>query len=132
MYTYTPMELLESVVSDPRAHAAPLWDLEVRDGYVQSIRPAANPDAPPQLLLPPLCHPHIHLDKAYILTCNHRHSPALPDYSDLCPSTGSFEEALSYTARAKERYTQGEYRNIYVTYFWAVLSRPANAILVSI
>jgi len=105
MSIYTLMELLESVVSDPRAHAAPLWDLEVHNGYVQSIRPATNSDAPPQLLLPPLCHPHIHLDKAYILTCNHRRSPALPDYSDLCPDTGSFEEALSHTARAKERYT---------------------------
>ncbi|KAI0389337.1 hypothetical protein F5Y17DRAFT_469762 [Xylariaceae sp. FL0594] len=99
------MEVLESVVSDPRTHGAPLWDLEIRDGYVQSISPASNPDAPPQLLLPPLCHPHIHLDKAYILTCNHRRSSGLPDYSGLCPNTGSFEEAVSQTARAKDRYT---------------------------
>ncbi|KAJ8125222.1 hypothetical protein O1611_g8417 [Lasiodiplodia mahajangana] len=100
--------ILKKVVSDARAHAAVLWDIELQDGCVHSIRPSdadANPETPPQLLLPPLCHPHVHLDKAYVLTCNNRASPEHPDYSDLCPSSGSFDEALINTSRAKERYT---------------------------
>ncbi|KAI1751135.1 hypothetical protein F4782DRAFT_507033 [Xylaria castorea] len=98
--------ILENVISDARDRAAALWDVEVRDGYVQHIRPSgASSETPPQLLLPPLCHPHIHLDKAYILTCNNQSSPQHPDYSDLCPTSGSFHEALANTSRAKERYT---------------------------
>lgn len=64
---------------------------------------------PSPLLLPPLCHPHIHLDKAYLLTCNSQHNPRCsgdcPDYSDLAPQDGSFKEALEFTAWAKQRYT---------------------------
>ncbi|KAI1149724.1 hypothetical protein F4825DRAFT_39521 [Nemania diffusa] len=98
--------ILENVVSDARAHSAALWDVELQDGHVQSIRLSeASPDTPPQLLLPPLCHPHVHLDKAYILTCNNTASPQHPDYSDLCPASGCFDEALTNTSRAKERYT---------------------------
>ncbi|KAI1181044.1 hypothetical protein F4777DRAFT_184901 [Nemania sp. FL0916] len=97
--------VIENVVSDAQAHAATLLDVELHDGCVQSIRRSqASPDTPPQLLLPPLCHPHIHLDKAYILTSNNRTSPQYPDYSDLCPVSGSFKEALANTSRAKERY----------------------------
>ncbi|KAI1193499.1 hypothetical protein F5X97DRAFT_38460 [Nemania serpens] len=98
--------ILDNVVSDARIHLAALWDIELEDGRVQSIRPSeASPDTPPQLLLPPLCHPHVHIDKAYILTCNNRVSPQHPGYSDLCPTSGSFHEALANTSRAKERYT---------------------------
>ncbi|KAI3339382.1 hypothetical protein F4824DRAFT_488172 [Ustulina deusta] len=96
----------KNVVSDARDHSAARWDIELQDGHVQSIHPSkSSPDTPPQLLLPPLCHPHIHLDKAYILTCNNRASSRHPDYSDLCPSSGSFHEALASTSQAKERYT---------------------------
>lgn len=96
------------------------WDLEVSDGVLQSIRLAATPadadadaDAaaatPPSVLLPPLCHPHIHLDKAYLLTGHPRPADGEhPDYADLAPSSGSFAEALANTARAKERYTSAD------------------------
>ncbi|KAI1277786.1 hypothetical protein F5Y07DRAFT_73242 [Xylaria sp. FL0933] len=98
--------ILENVVSDARDHSAARWDIELQDGHVQTIHPSgSSPDTPPQLLLPPLCHPHIHLDKAYILTCNNGTQSRHPDYSDLCPSSGSFHEALANTSRAKERYT---------------------------
>ncbi|GAP89816.2 putative zinc metallopeptidase protein [Rosellinia necatrix] len=98
--------ILENVVSDAREHSAALWDVELRDGYVHDVRPSeASPDTPAQLVLPPLCHPHIHLDKAYILTCNNRGSPQYPDYSDLGPTSGLFQEALANTSRAKARYT---------------------------
>ncbi|KAI1759993.1 Metallo-dependent hydrolase [Hypoxylon sp. FL1150] len=85
------------------------WDIRLRDGKVSQIRPSERPASePPSLLLPPLCHPHIHLDKPYILTCNHPTSQSLPDYSDLVPETGSFQEALLNTSRAKERYTESD------------------------
>lgn len=61
--------------------------------------------SPPSLLLPPLCHPHIHLDKPYILTCNREPSEAYPSYTDLAPQSGSFQEALINTSAAKARYT---------------------------
>lgn len=48
------------------------------------------------LVLPPLTHPHIHLDKAFI------HSAT--QYAHLRPQLGSFAEALSSTTRAKERF----------------------------
>jgi hypothetical protein len=68
---------------------------------------------PASILLPTLCHPHIHLDKPYLLTCNIQHHPShsqvdshhYPDYSDLTPQSGTFSEALSFTGQAKARYT---------------------------
>ncbi|KAK6855461.1 hypothetical protein PG995_008993 [Apiospora arundinis] len=82
------------------------WDLEVLDGVLQTIEATkTDRDAPSSLLLPPLCHPHIHLDKPYVLTCNHAPSAHHPDYTDLAPQSGSFSEALANTSKAKERYT---------------------------
>ncbi|KAI0424942.1 hypothetical protein F5Y09DRAFT_347206 [Xylaria sp. FL1042] len=98
--------ILENIVPDARGHSAVQWDIELQDGHVQSIRLSkSSSDTPPQLLLPPLCHPHIYLDTAYILTCNNGASSRHSDYSDLCPSSGSFHEALANTSQAKERYT---------------------------
>ncbi|KAI8627536.1 hypothetical protein F5Y19DRAFT_169527 [Xylariaceae sp. FL1651] len=97
---------LESVICPARGSPVATWDIELHDGYVQSIQPAeTSPGMLSQLLLPPLCHPHVHLDKPYILTCNHRDSPQYPDYFDLDPVSGSFHEALSNTSMAKKRYT---------------------------
>jgi cytosine/adenosine deaminase-related metal-dependent hydrolase len=93
------------------------WDVDIESNTVTSIRPAASPDAdladPSPLILPPLCHPHIHLDKAYLLTCNAQSLSSRskgdtlqhPDYSDLTPRDGSFSEALKFTSIAKQRYT---------------------------
>lgn len=74
------------------------------DGTIESMTPTDRHNTtpsptPPGLLLEPLCHPHIHLDKPYILTCNK------PRYADLEPKTGTFEEALENTSKAKSRYT---------------------------
>ncbi|KAI1628736.1 hypothetical protein EDD37DRAFT_615081 [Exophiala viscosa] len=112
------------------------WDVDFENDTITAIKPAVistapgctasssnnpspftleeHPDPSP-LLLPPLCHPHIHLDKAYLLTCNAQHNPRcsgyggglrqLPEYTDLAPQDGSFKEALEFTARAKQRYT---------------------------
>ncbi|KAK5625527.1 hypothetical protein RRF57_001243 [Xylaria bambusicola] len=102
------MILENIVVSDARDGTAARYDVEINDGRVQNIvRPSRSSlDTPTQLLLPPLCHPHIHLDKAYILTCNNGVNSRHPDYSDLCPKSGSFAEALTNTSQAKARYTQ--------------------------
>ena len=93
------------------------WDVEFESNTIKSIEPAKSIDSsadPSSLLLPPLCHPHIHLDKAYLLTCNNQYHPSgppsarddvLPNYSDLAPQDGSFGEAVKFTSLAKERYT---------------------------
>jgi cytosine/adenosine deaminase-related metal-dependent hydrolase len=90
----------------PLQDSSKRWDIQIQDGVVVSMKPLNNSStSQPSLLLPSLCHPHIHLDKPYLLTCNHSSSPNHPDYSDLAPKTGSFDEALTNTSEAKKRYT---------------------------
>ncbi|KAJ9193682.1 hypothetical protein DTO164E3_7774 [Paecilomyces variotii] len=88
-----------------------LWDLSIQHpeeespkGVIASITPYSqadiNENSTPSsypLVLPALTHPHIHLDKAFV--------HGAPEYADLLPSTGSFQEALSYTSQAKARFT---------------------------
>ncbi|KAJ5314113.1 uncharacterized protein N7443_000997 [Penicillium atrosanguineum] len=61
--------------------------------------PNSEPSQPP-LLLPALTHPHIHLDKAFV------HSAS--EYVHLLPSTGTFQEALSFTTEAKASFTRSD------------------------
>lgn len=90
----------------PLQDSSKRWDIQIQDGMVVSMKPSNNSStSQPSILLPSLCHPHIHLDKPYLLTCNHSPSPDHPDYSDLAPKTGSFGEALTNTSEAKKRYT---------------------------
>ncbi|KAL9108303.1 MAG: hypothetical protein Q9227_006901 [Pyrenula ochraceoflavens] len=81
-----------------------LWDVVFSEGKIQSITshtPSHTPSSQPcRLLLPSLCHPHIHLDKPFLLSC--------PGYSDLAPSSGTFPEALKNTALAKGRFTKAD------------------------
>jgi cytosine/adenosine deaminase-related metal-dependent hydrolase len=68
---------------------------------IRSITPHSaqeedNDDSYP-LVLPALVHPHIHLDKAFV--------HGVKEYADLLPSTGTFQEALSFTSQAKARFT---------------------------
>ncbi|EXJ53438.1 uncharacterized protein A1O5_13306 [Cladophialophora psammophila CBS 110553] len=101
---------------DPRSR----WDVDFEMNTIKCIQPATaamqgSTSDPSPLLLPPLCHPHIHLDKAYLLTCNSQHHPSQalsdtdgtnhPEYTDLTPQDGSFGEALQFTSLAKRRYT---------------------------
>jgi cytosine/adenosine deaminase-related metal-dependent hydrolase len=80
-----------------------LWDIEIGpNNTIDSITPTnyPPPSAPsPSLLLPSVCHPHIHLDKPFLLTSH------LDQYADLAPTDGSFSEALKNTSLAKARYT---------------------------
>ncbi|KAH8198246.1 hypothetical protein TruAng_007589 [Truncatella angustata] len=102
---------IERIILPTRGNKAK-WDIDVKEGVIESILPSqdqhANSHSNGGLLLPPLCHPHIHLDKPYILTCHHGPSRHLPDYSDLAPTSGSFAEALGNTSEAKKRYTEGD------------------------
>jgi hypothetical protein len=49
------------------------------------------------LLLPSLAHPHIHLDKAFLLSH--------PNYPDYVIKDGDFSEAFTKTTEAKKKYT---------------------------
>ncbi|KAL1883919.1 hypothetical protein Daus18300_000027 [Diaporthe australafricana] len=96
---------LENVII-PSIDAQSQWDILIDNGRVVSRVPSQPaPPFPPSLLLPPLCHPHVHLDKAYILTCNRPTSNGQPDYSSLMPQSGDFKEALTNTSAAKAQYT---------------------------
>lgn len=90
----------------PQIDPCARWDIIIADGQVVSQTLAlSSTTSSPNLLLPPLCHPHIHLDKPYLLTSNQSPSPSRPDYTDLLPKSGTFEEALANTSAAKARFT---------------------------
>ncbi|KAI3393480.1 hypothetical protein diail_4201 [Diaporthe ilicicola] len=96
---------VERNVIIPSVDAQNRWDIQIDNGKVVSRVPSQPASSsPPSLLLPTLCHPHIHIDKAYILTCNKPDSHGQPDYSDLMPQSGDFKEALANTSAAKARY----------------------------
>lgn len=80
------------------------WDINIEYssdpcGSIKSVTPHDSPIDPhtQPLALPALTHPHIHLDKAYV------HSER--EYAHLLPSTGSFQEALAFTTKAKQNFT---------------------------
>lgn len=82
-------------------HPASIFIRRAIGGKNNTITPHNEPHARDPscfpLVLPSLTHPHIHLDKAFV------HSA--PQYSDLLPSSGSFQEALSFTTKAKTQFT---------------------------
>ncbi|ESZ96209.1 hypothetical protein SBOR_3367 [Sclerotinia borealis F-4128] len=49
-----------------------------------------------RLMVPGLCHPHIHLDKCFLLSH--------PKYADLEITEGDFSEAMNLTSEAKSRF----------------------------
>ncbi|KAJ5120365.1 Phytanoyl-CoA dioxygenase [Penicillium bovifimosum] len=87
------------------------WDIQIEysaaspRGKVTSVTPheSARPTSETiesPLALPALTHPHIHLDKAFI------HSA--PEYAAFLPSTGTFQEALSSTTKAKQQFNHSD------------------------
>ncbi|KAL3421332.1 hypothetical protein PVAG01_07777 [Phlyctema vagabunda] len=76
------------------------WNINCKNGCVESVvesgHSATNQKAS-RLLCPSLCHPHIHLDKCFLLSH--------PRYADLEVKEGDFAEALSITSEAKSRFT---------------------------
>ncbi|KAK5126140.1 hypothetical protein LTR85_011495 [Meristemomyces frigidus] len=104
-------------VSLPNTPAGSRWDLTFTPaGKVSRVTTSSSPQAsssepshPTQernsecinghgaLLAPSLCHPHVHLDKAYLLSH--------PRYSDLQIERGDFAEAMELTGKAKASFT---------------------------
>ena len=88
-----------------------LWDIILNEKRVHSISPhepsLVSRFCPPdvidgreQFLAPSLCHPHVHLDKCFLLSD--------PKYSDLQIVKGDFAEALELTGKAKSRFEEDD------------------------
>ncbi|MCJ1364330.1 hypothetical protein MMC16_003440 [Acarospora aff. strigata] len=86
-----------------------LWDVSIASGKVNSINEHNSwtiseqhlpdtLDAREQFLAPSLCHPHIHLDKCFLLSD--------PKYADLKIVKGGFSEAMELTNKAKARFEE--------------------------
>ncbi|KAI4717047.1 Metallo-dependent hydrolase [Aureobasidium sp. EXF-10727] len=98
-------------VSLPCTDPNSLWDVNLSfSGTIQKVTPH-SPDllealkddtSSPYinghgaLLAPALCHPHIHIDKAYLLSH--------PKYAHLQIEEGSFDEAMNLTSKAKSSF----------------------------
>ena len=71
------------------------WDICCRKGQVTEVAEnkalGSDQEKPTQFVIPSLCHPHIHLDKCFLLSH--------PKYADLEIETGGFAEALKLTSR---------------------------------
>jgi cytosine/adenosine deaminase-related metal-dependent hydrolase len=93
----------------PRKPQDSFWDVSISNGQISSLdlhdesvpgRIGHLPgvlNAQGRLLAPSLCHAHIHLDKCFLLQD--------PEFSDLIPQEGSFDEAMRVTEVAKSRFT---------------------------
>lgn len=71
------------------------WSICCRKGQVTDVAKhkalRSDQEKPIQFVMPSLCHPHIHLDKCFLLSH--------PKYADLEIETGDFAEALKLTSR---------------------------------
>lgn len=93
------------------------WDVNIQGREVNSYKPSdihqRGPVGSPnvllearllnggsRVLLPSLCHPHIHLDKCFLLSH--------PKYVDLEIVKGDFAEALGLTSEAKKRFEEDD------------------------
>ncbi|KAK3620107.1 hypothetical protein LTR56_022480 [Elasticomyces elasticus] len=95
-----------SLPSTPRGF---LWTVQLDThsktiSTIQAYSPESLPssglntiDAHEALLCPSLCHPHIHLDKAFLLSH--------PKHSHLQIQRGDFAEAMEMTGKAKANFT---------------------------
>lgn len=98
-------------VSLPCTDPQSLWDINLSfEGTIQKVTPhspalldALNDDTSSPfinghgaLLAPALCHPHIHIDKAYLLSH--------PKYAHLQIEEGTFDEAMDLTSKAKSSF----------------------------
>jgi cytosine/adenosine deaminase-related metal-dependent hydrolase len=71
------------------------WDVCCKNGVIASLEEhkplQSDQESEIRFLSPSLCHPHIHLDKCFLL--NH------PKYADLQIEKGDFAEAMKLTSR---------------------------------
>lgn len=88
-----------------------LWDIKISAGRIISVVPhdplARIQRLPPetlnvwgQVIAPSLCHPHVHLDKCFLLSES--------KYSDLAILIGDVSEAIALTAEAKARFEEDD------------------------
>ena len=103
----TDSQILNTIQNVRLPGTAPesIWNLFLQAGHVKQIEnftsisstsPKTTIHGNGGLLAPSLCHPHIHLDKAYLLSH--------PKYADLCVEKGGFQEAMALTGSAKARF----------------------------
>jgi cytosine/adenosine deaminase-related metal-dependent hydrolase len=95
---------IQSIQGVRLANKPSTWDIQIEysanKGTVTSVTPHESELAESPLALPALTHPHIHLDKAFI------HSE--PEYAQFLPETGTFQEALSSTTKAKQQFNHSD------------------------
>ena len=76
------------------------WDISCSNGSIDSITEHTHSSSAEstscRFLAPSLCHPHIHLDKCFLLSH--------PKYADLKIKEGDFAEAMRLTSEAKSRF----------------------------
>ena len=99
---------LISNVSLPKTEAGSIWDVAIHKGIVTDIRPHDPSHVTAErsncisgagaLLAPSLCHPHVHIDKAYLLSH--------PKYAHLQIQKGDFAEAMELTGKAKAEFEE--------------------------
>ncbi|KAJ5038935.1 uncharacterized protein L3040_006610 [Drepanopeziza brunnea f. sp. 'multigermtubi'] len=90
-----------------------LWDVAFKNGHISALDEHKVPDQEhitekhhdgdhhrgTKFLCPSLCHPHIHLDKCFLLSH--------PKYSDLEIKDGDFAEAMKLTSRRGKAQIRG-------------------------
>jgi cytosine/adenosine deaminase-related metal-dependent hydrolase len=88
-------------------HSAPntRWDVSISNDQVSditshnaAIEDGSEKDGHGALLAPSLCHPHIHIDKAFLLSH--------PKHSHLQIQKGDFQEAMDLTTSAKKHFSE--------------------------
>ncbi|KAF2149351.1 Metallo-dependent hydrolase [Myriangium duriaei CBS 260.36] len=110
------MTILRNVLVDGTIKGARIRgtsvDVDIKDGHIESIHESRRLDEPNEsksgrsfsasggLLAPSLCHPHVHLDKAFILSH--------PRYRHLQITEGTFQEAMELTSEAKKSFTRDD------------------------
>ncbi|EME83017.1 uncharacterized protein MYCFIDRAFT_36156 [Pseudocercospora fijiensis CIRAD86] len=95
--------LIKNVVL-PGSRSSPRSDLIINDGVLERIGECGQIDGHhasivngySALLAPSLCHPHVHIDKAYLLSH--------PKYAHLQIEQGDFKEAMKLTGKAKAEF----------------------------
>ena len=97
-----PVPEIISGVHIPNRPPGTVWDITTSSSSIHSIQThqcLSPTSCKHSILLPSLCHPHIHLDKPFLLS-----SSTGTKYADLTPHSGTFPEALKNTAAAKARF----------------------------
>ena len=97
-----------SKASLPGTPPGSLWDLTISKGKIENVTehaPKADQtsgtfDVHSALVATSLCHPHLHLDKAYLLSH--------PRYAHLRVSKGGFQEAMQVTTEAKSNFDEAD------------------------